>query len=384
MRSLRFMDRQAGNRLASAILLLTLVAPALLPAFASAADVTDRSVAISSSAASATSVNYDVKFTAGADADAFVLSFCSDSPLAGQTCTAPTDFDASGAATSSSGATIDSADANLVKITKDINDTDDIDVLLTGIDNPSVTGALYVRILTYVGTGNGSDYDNYVAGGTVVGAPEETGGVALAITDGFGVAASVRESMTFCMASLAITADCANAAANAPALDLGVDSGGTRALTTAVSTGDVYVQMSTNAAHGAIVNLKSNATGCGGLMLFGDTTHCYIAPAASDITTGSGKFGLKLGTAASASGAADSSGTLQAAGTGYSTSVYHLNAASDNSTGVTSTYGDTFLGSNSLPVNNKNMQVTFGAAASNSTPAGKYAATLNMIAAGTF
>jgi hypothetical protein len=56
----------------------------------------------------------------------------------------------------------------------------------------------------------------------------------------------------------------------------------------------------------------------------------------------------------------------------------------DGTTGVTSTYGDSLLDTANLPVNNKNVQITFGASVSNLTPAGLYSADLSLIATGKF
>ena len=61
-----------------------------------------------------------------------------------------------------------------------------------------------------------------------------------------------------------------------------------------------------------------------------------------------------------------------------------MNAATDNSTGVTSTYGSPFLNTAGAKANNMNMQLTFGASTNASVPAGNYSADLSLIATGTF
>jgi hypothetical protein len=187
--------------------------------------------------------------------------------------------------------------------------------------------------------------------------------------------------MTFCAAKIAITADCANASANTPVLKLGETVGTTVALdSTHVSTGDVYTQISTNAASGAVVSLKSGVA-CGGLKRVG-ASGCDIAPAVTGgISAGDAKFGLKA--AADADTGTNPNGTFQATN-GYGSSTFLLNWVSGNATGIASPYGDAVLNTNNLPANNKNVKITFGASINNSTPAGLYSADLSMIATGKF
>ena len=82
---------------------------------------------------------------------------------------------------------------------------------------------------------------------------------------------------------------------------------------------------------------------------------------------------------------ASSNGTLRATpATGYNNTTYVFNYDATNATGVTSTYGDAILDTDSAPVNGKNMELTFGASVTNNTPAGLYATDLSMIATGKF
>lgn len=385
MKSSRLFDRRAGYSLASLGLLLGMIVPSVLPAFASAAQLSSRSVALSSSAAGATNVSYEVKFTAATAAGGIVLEFCNDSPIPGQTCTPPVGFTAASAATATAGYAISGTPtANVVKLTKTIAASDVVDFTLTGLTNPtaattSSTG-LYTRILTYNGTFTG------YTDSTTIGTPLDQGGVALAITSAIGVSAAVRESMTFCVSGQAPTKDCSGT--NSPSMTLGEAVGSEKALSaTAVSTGNVFAQLSTNAVNGAIVSLKSDATSCGGLYLNGDTSKCYLAPqttpTSSTINAGDAKFGLTVGSVTDPSDATSTSGSLLPSGN-YDSSHYFIDYAAGNGSGVTSTYGSPVFNSNSQPVNNKNIQMTFGASVSNTTPAGKYGATLNLIATGTF
>ena len=63
MKSVRFFDRRAGYSLGAIGLLLGMVLPGVFPAFASAANLTSRSITLSNSSAGAASVSYELKAT---------------------------------------------------------------------------------------------------------------------------------------------------------------------------------------------------------------------------------------------------------------------------------------------------------------------------------
>jgi len=362
-------------------LLLATIAPAVVPAFAAADQVTDRSAELSSSAKAATGVSYKFNFTAANTAGAVVVQFCSNSPLIGQECTAPGGFTAA-AATASGGATLSGTPtANKVVVTKSIT-TGVNDFTLANITNPSATGALYARVVTYA---DATAAGNYSVDGETIGTNVDEGGIAMSITENVNVSAAVLESMTFCVAggSTAITANCnGGGALTAPTLKLGKDIGGVIALESdLVYTGAVQTQISTNAAKGAVVSLKSNAASCGGLIRSSDLTACDIKPAGTTgtIAAGEAKFGLKLG----ANITDATNGDLEAV-SGYNNTDYRFNYVAGNATGVTSTYGDPILTTKDKPANNRNMELTFGASVSNNTPAGSYSTDISLVATGKF
>lgn len=391
MSSFKVFARQANRMVVVMALLLSAVVPALVPSLAAADQLLDRSIQLSSSTVNATNVSYTVNFKTVKAAGAIVLDFCEDSPLVGTTCTAPVGFSAGSAALDSASTTAGYAitgtpGTSTVKLTKTINAGDTLSFVLTNITNPSGAGPLYARILTYTDSTAASSYDD-----TAPGTYEDNGGVAMYITNNVAVSGAVLESMTFCVAKNTITASCANAndGANAPTLKLGEDLGnGVVALGTTTSTGTLNTQITTNAVNGAVIYLKSNAVNCGGLKLIGSTdpNNCFIAPAGTTgtIAAGDAKFGVKLGTPFATSGVTDANGTIQTASANYDDTNFRLNGVTNNNTGVTSTYGDAFLNTNDLPVNNQNMVLTFGAQVSNNTPAGLYSADLSLIATGKF
>lgn len=384
--SLRLPSRRTGYVAA----VFTLLFATITSAFASAAQVTQRSIALSSSAADASGVTYQVNFTAATNGtQEFVVDFCKDSPLVNTACANDRSDDAHLAGFSASSAASGSATvtpgATTIKVVlaAPVNAGQTVSVDLTGIHNPTAVGSFYARIVTYA-SGGMTNYSSPTSLGTHL----DEGGVALSTTSKIGVSADVLESLTFCVSGATIADNCGGTL-TAPTLKLGEDVGGVTALTTNISSGNIFTQISTNAVNGAIVSLKSSTLGCGGLSRAGAASFaagCGIAPSlATDVTAGSSKFGVKTATATGGTGA---NGEFRPydSGTGafYNATNYKMNWVSGDASGVTSTYGDPFLDTHSLPVNNMNMQLTFAAAAANNTPAGSYSADLSLIATGKF
>lgn len=398
MTSLKSANRRVGSFFAVAALVLATLTPGLVPAFASAAQLTERTVTLSSSSRAATGVSYEIGFNAIGAFRAVVLDFCNDTPLIGDDCTGPSGFSVSSATTPTAGYSVNTAgaadDANTIVLANSGEITAGArTVEIAGVTNPSNAGPLYVRIVTYTGVDaataatNAGAYDDTNLGTGVV----DQGSAAASITDTVGVSAAVLETMTFCVAGNVINlVNCTTTdnggVLTAPTVKLGEGTGNNLALTSgAVSTGSIYSQISTNAASGAVVNLKSSALSCGGLVRSGAPSSCDIGPAlAAGISAGNALFGAQVATATDPTGSTN--GTYRA----YSDTPYYLNSAfklnyvAGNGTGVTSPYGDPFLDTDDAPVNNKNVQITFGASVSNQTPAGLYSADLSLIATGKF
>jgi len=373
------LKQKTGYIVASAALVLGVIAPGLISTYVSAAQLTTRSIELSSSSITATNVTYKIKFTAPSAAGAFAVDFCSNSADIATACTPPGGFSATGVATATTDYTVavDSDEVNRIIVESTLTANENAEVVVTGITNPSASGPLYARITTYTDATTANAKTPVIDNGSVV----------IGITNTIGVSGAVLETMTFCVTKVVIEEDCANAnaAPSLPTLELGETVGSTKALTPgAVSTGTLYTQLSTNAATGAVINLKSS-TDCGGLKRIGAPA-CDITPALTDgVTEGAARFGVKTGTASATSGVTTASGTLRAFPTsGYNASTYVFNYLANNSSGVTSTFGDPFLDTDSKPVNNQNMQLTFGASVANNTPAGNYSTSLSMIATGKF
>lgn len=347
-----------------------------------AAQITQTYIEPSSASAGADSVTYDVSFSSVGAAGAFVVDFCSNSPVIGQPCIPPDGMNVGAASTTTSGFSVASVlSANTLVVSGPITSLSQVSVKLEGLTNPGNAGTIYARILTYSTQLKAMEYESQTPGADVV----DNGSVAMAITGTIGVSGIVLESMTFCVSSSDISANCGNV--STPVLALGEQTGDTVALTPGIiSEGILYVQISTNASSGAVVRLKSSAVNCGGLIRAGSPGECYILPAQNlgiNIESNDAKFGVK--TAAATDASSDSSGNLQpVAGSGYNNSTYTLNYTAGNISGVTSLYGDAFLDTNNAPANNKNMQLTFGASINNNTPAGSYSTDIGLVAVGRF
>lgn len=382
--------------------------PAFIPSFASAAEITTRSIEMSSSAISATDVTYAVTFTPVTTAGGFVIDFCDNTPLIGESCTAPGGLTTASITASGSGTpSVTSLTSNSGAIVTDtLTASDAVTVDLNDITNPNyqTTGGaddgFYARIVTYpagssageIGGLSTSTTTNSTPGGTAV----DSGGIALSTSSSFTVSGAVLESMTFCVAgtNTDVTGDdnCTDGSVTSvsPNLSLGTDDGGTYVLSNnegSPSTGTVYTQLSTNAVGGAVVNLKSSATSCGGLVNVEDSSDCIPPLTSAGFTTGSAGFGAETGLASAVVTTGDSSATGvidPATNYNYNTSYYMNYDSGDTAAGVTGEYGAPILNSNSAPVNDMNMPLVFAAASNSNTPAGEYAATLNLIATGTF
>ncbi|HSX06542.1 MAG TPA: hypothetical protein VLG92_02385 [Candidatus Saccharimonadia bacterium] len=406
MKSLRFWDRRAGYSLASVGLLLGMIAPSVLPAFASAAQLTSRSMALSSSVVSDTGVTYDIKFTAPGSIDVgggVGIEFCSDSPIVGQSCTHPTGLSASSATLTDvkvNGTTLGANKGSIAKTAATVTWTsvssgtysggDSVEIVLANITNPSTANsALYARFTTYQAA-NISGF----TGGATVGTYTDSGAVATSITNPILVQAAVKETMTFCVSGdvggTGPTGNCGTdanggSAVNVTSPSITLGHGTPAALDSSqIDTAADWAQISTNAVSGAIVSMKNTNSGnCSGLFRTGASS-CEIAGAGGTAVTfanGDAKFGVRL----SNTGDAPFS---QATPTGTITPVAPYDGGSGTQygmgSGVTGTYGDPIFNTTSAPIANKNVKLTFGAGAAPTTPAGIYRATVNLIATGTF
>jgi hypothetical protein len=380
-----------------ALVALVLSLTGALPLFvltpkATAAQLTDRSVTISSNAINATGVTYEIKFTPTNNAiQGIVIDFCSNSPIIGAACTAPggLTIGASPTATISSATNITNAnwteaaqDAGPPYTTLEYKGTaaqtptgsEEITIVLTGVTNPSAVGTFYARMFTYATAGAVDSYDDETPGTHV-----DDGAAAMSTAQQVSVSGTVMETLTFCVSgpvSAAPPTTCSST--TAPTLTLGHGTPATLDAS-AIDTGVAYSLVSTNAGGGISIRMK-NSNACGGLSK-DNGSNCQIAAANSggatpeSFSNGESKFGMR---AASTGG----TGTLTIDSTYSSGTDYGMDTTtSDNN--VTSTYGSEVASSTGV-LDGVRTDYTFAAGASNTTPAGLYTATMSLIATGTY
>lgn len=348
------------------------VSVALPLGLAQAAPLATRSLSLSSDAKGATGVHYTLSFTAESDnTNAVIVDFCRNSAVVTDTCEPVGGLDVTSVATTGSDQVSRlSGQTVLITLSATANSGDTVTVELTGITNPYDPGVLYARIVTYDSGTQAAAYQPSVPGTHL-----DDGAVALTIIDGVAVGGSVLESLEFCSSGSVLDGSGCAGTLTPPDLALGGENG--LGLELAISS--VFTEISTNAATGAVISLKSSAYGCGGLVRREDPSQCDIAPQTTPgpIPSGVARFGMKLGLVENGTGAVVPAGN-------YSTSDYFLNYVNGGASGVTSAYGDPIYTTSGAPLSGGRAELVFGANRGTNTPAGSYGAELNLLATGKF
>lgn len=371
-------------------------APSLMGNVAAAGQVQSRSVQLSSSVAAATATKYTITFTPATTGTigGIVVDFCGDSPIIGSTtCTLPgTGFTLGTSVTLTAGytgmgsgwATTNSLQGAAAASNKQVavltNGTPQsvstatpIVFELTGITNPPTNGTFYARIYTFDTSANTTT--NYTATGTTraasPGGRVDYGGAAMSIANPINITAVVQEQITFCVSGSAPTSGCGGV--TSPDMTLG--TGTPKVLTTAISTGTAYDQLTSNANNnGVTVRLRTtSSTACSGLSADGGAT-CGIAAkgAFGTLAASSGTFGLNVANSTGGSGTVTANGNY-----GTTAGSYGMGTA------VYGQYGDP-IQSTTAPVTNANSTLTYAAAAAATTAAGVYTTTHTYIATGSY
>lgn len=446
-------------RRATYIIASILISAATLPLLfnsgsASALQLQSRSIEMSDSAASGgtitsgvgsgANVTYNVTFTTSAteSAASMIIDFCQANPIINDTCGSLTGFNASGAtlnATATSGTVQTTTDnwavtatADQIKLADD-NTTGPVvttsphdmqtstteSFSLSGITNPSAANCsptdgnctFYARIYTYNDNGYGTSGTVYTAP-TSVGSYVDYGGFALSTTNPITIQATVQEQLTFCLSgttatswspagSTSVDGCTATTGITYPALTLGHGSPTLILDSTAVDNGYVWSDLSTNATHGAVINMRNSnltctgAGGAGGLSADNGST-CAIPPMNNPvsgtpvaITAGTADFGMTCMpftvAGAGTNGTVNCTADYYAAthGPGAATPYYGMDTSNGSDGSVVGPYGSE-IATTTGPTYNAYNEYDFGATASLTTPAGIYAANLSVIATGTF
>ncbi len=369
------LKRNAYGVVALLFLLAAMLPAILLPKLASAAQVTERSITMSSSVPSA-SASYQIKFTVATTGviQGVVVDFCNESPIVdSSTCTLPggmTVGTSVGTPTNLSGSwsgALANSNRSLV-ITNgsggSVSSSTEVTIPVSGFTNPSAEGNFYARILTFAVAGE--------AGSHTVGSltnSTDAGGVALSTAKEIGVTATVQETLVFCVSKDAPAPNCAGT--SPPSIVLGT---GTPVILDGAAVYDdtVFYQVSTNAFNTTQVRMK----GASAALVSGSNTIPAIAGA-----TGTAQS-MDIGNANNVAAFGMRSNSSLQTGEGDVDLIAPYNNATsfgNNPTNITSTYGDIISQITGAALN-KNIPLNFGATASPLTPAGVYTASFTLIA----
>ena len=378
------MKRPTNLAIACGMAFGSLLMPFLLMNSASAAQITSRSITMQDSAPGATTTQYEVAFkvnTAHTNLEGVVVEFCDNSPLPAIACTitdgtiVPTITSTAGtftnltAASSISGGTWTPTLANSDHTFKMTDPTGvavasgDVNLVRFKFEATNPTGAagtFYARIYTY----NDSTQVANHTGGATVGTTIDSGGIALSTANQISITARVQEQLTFCV-NKSGTTGCT--VGGSPNLEIGHGGPPIFIDSTAVDTDTAVFGLATNASSGVIVRMRGNT------LTSGSNDIDPRGAAAAAIVAGTEMFGMQV-TATGAGITADAN---------YSGN-YGFDLA--NTFTATTGYGDPIASTTGPigPTGPVDSTLTFGATASQVTPAGVYTTALDLIATGTY
>jgi hypothetical protein len=341
----------------SGLLLLAAICLAswsLLSPWASAAQLTNRSVVVSSGVPSATaSDDFNFTYTSVGNVGSVVFEYCDNSPLFNAVCNAPTGLDVSSAAVTGQsgnvGFSVDGADTttNKLVITRVSSAAAAVasSYNFSNVVNPSVSNyTVFVRISTYVTTdGSGPQTD--------------FGAVAFATVEPLNIGASVPPFLRLCV-GVSVTIDCSSTSGDRVNLGLITPA--------SAASGESQFSAATNSISGYVV------------FIFGTTLTSgnNVIPALSSPTPsfpGNSQFGINLRANANPAVGQDPSGPGTASPTiDYNTPNLFKLGSGDSVT------------SDSLPSNYRLMSVSYVANVNSSQAAGVYNTTFTYLATADF
>ena len=348
LKATSLISRTTWRKITSVATALVMGTAALLPVAANAAQITSRSVTISSSSPASSNATTTYGFTFTIPSSTTIQSFAAQAcTTAIGTCTTPTGFSSStstfsGAGQLSTGTwTVNTGAAGSLRATSSGGTTSagSKTISFGSVQNPTTANtSFYLRLTTYSDTGFAT--------------PVDTGTVGTSTTVAMVVSADVAESITFCVGVTAST----SCVASGTTLTLAPNP-----LTTAsISTGTSQMTAYTNAQTGyTITYLAGNFTAAVG----GHVITAFPTTATAS-AIGTEQFGLK---------AAISSGSGSTVAAAYNTANYAFNPSS--ATTIATATG---------PVNANQYTVTYGANVAPTTESGSYASTFNYVITGNF
>ncbi len=367
---------QRSGYLGLALVMILSVSLFLLPMHAEAYNqVSSRSIIMSSTTVDATNVAYQVNFTTVTNnqtVGSVVVRICSNSPIIGDTCTAPGGF-----SFNKSSLTISNNTGNITGLSVDASANSSVNrIVLTrsagtvangavsitlgngttnGITNPSATQTFYARILVLTST------DGTVSGGDENNATD-AGGVAISTASQLRVTAKVQEALIFCVYTELTCQD------GGTAISLG-DENGVLASNSTTYVGEAKFDIASNAVAGVVVRLKGDTLKSGPFSISAAGASCLTNPTAS----GTEMFGLRMRTLGA--------GTLADAPYNCVTGQHALDT--NNTNGTTSTFGHQ-IAHTSGATDIVTSIIEFAAKSANTSEAGVYTTDLTLVATATY
>jgi hypothetical protein len=430
--AIRYKTRQISTLAITLALVLSALLPVLLFGQASAGQISERKITMSTSVRAATGVTYTASFKPASSitATGMVIEFCANSPLIGDTCTAGANgntlegFDANTSVTADNSWTVDGAsDTNTVILTHagaTLTAGTAYTVALSGVVNPTYDSVqpatFYARILTYTGSPTG-----YTS--TSPGSYTDYGGIALTTNNQLTVNARVQEQLRFCVGTVDNTVtntgtfstyntgtDCSGTAFSgaSPTVDLGpISSAGASISPVAVASGGNNLTgaflIQTNAAYGAAVtyfaeqNSSSGRLKVAGAACSGSTATGNVQDAGSSIgdqcfnsnatqadfsAAGTEEFGMTALTPIANGTTTNLTRTADYDGDGTAATGFAWQQSNASATSIASSAGG------AAPVNRvldyELVLLKFAAQAAAITPTGSYTVTSTYIATSTF
>jgi hypothetical protein len=399
------------------MVILVLILASIIPALrkdsvAAYGLVSSRKITLSSSANAATDVTYQVSFVTATTSNigGLVVDFCSNNPIIGDSCTAPTSFDVNeaGLAIANQVGVTDwslnaATDTNTVVLTRtaaNVNSSTTITFDLgaaggsDGITNPATTNTtFYARILTYSTNAGATGYTPTVPGSE----PPlvDAGGVALSTVAQITITSKVQEQLTFCMyTSAVIYTTCTGVSGTAVTLG---DTNGVLRTSGAFVDRTTKYNITTNAATGAAIRIKGNTLTTGSFTIAPVGSTQALSAAGTEQfgfctfrDAGGGTTGLTAtapydgtgGAAGDCSTTTQTAGTGTTGGTGAGASEARFAYDDNTSTGTRSTYGQQFASKSAGDFSTG--IIAFLGNISYTTEAGIYTTTLTFVATGTY
>ena len=334
--------------------------------------ITNRSIMMSSSQTGATNVAYQVNFTTvtnNQNVGSVVVKFCSNTPILGDSCSAPTDFNINKSTLSLnnitgniSGLSIDTTNStdNIVVLTRTNAPVANGPVSFTlgngttnGITNPSLSATFYARIMTFGSTnGSGDELNNSL----------DAGGIALSTANQLNVTAKVQEAIFFCVYTQATCQD------GGQSVILGDDNGVLSSNTTTY-TDTAKFDIASNAVSGVSIRLQGDTLKSG---VFSISPYGAACDADSN-ATGTEQFGLRI----------ETEGPGTAATAPYDCDAGEHGFDDSTSTGVPSLFGQQ-IAATAGATDTSTSQIEFAAKSANTSEAGIYTTTLTLIATATY